>query len=202
MISEENRDLEKDADEIVKESSEFLKQEQYGKSGSENKTPEVKISASSPKAKEYTETSENIKNINQIPTKKNVDNNPFPSSYSPISESPETPDVNLDEDSIQKFFDMTADVVDAPTKKMEQIIQDNKTIGENEQKDNSTADLSDKASMSSKVEVDIFPDLQLESPCRSNSLSKISSAVSASKAARKLKQQRTMSKDRSEDSKH
>ena len=53
-----------------------------------------------------------------------------------------------------------------------------------------------------KKDLDIFPELQRESSCESTSLSRITSAVSASKAARRLKQQRTMSKDRSEDSKH
>ena len=53
-----------------------------------------------------------------------------------------------------------------------------------------------------KKDIDIFPELQRESSCESTSLSRITSAVSASKAARRLKQQRTMSKDRSVDSKH
>jgi len=50
-------------------------------------------------------------------------------------------------------------------------------------------------------DMDIFPELVRESSCESTS-SRISSVVSASKAARRLKQQRTMSRDRSEDTKH
>ena len=203
MITEENIDLQSDADKIVKESSDFLKQEEDAKSGATNNKPEEEILANSPTTTEYAETSENIQNIDQISTKKSVNNNPFPSLNSPINESLETPEVYLDKNNVQKFFEVNSDVVDAPITKMEEVsLQDHKPIDPNEHEDNSTTDQSHKASMNSKVEVDIFPDLQLESPCRSNSLSKISSTVSASKAARKLKQQRTMSKDRSEDSKH
>ena len=130
VISEENLDLESDADKIVKESSEYLKQEQDAKSGSANKTPEEKISANSSKTTESTDMSKTIQNTNPISSKKHIDNKSVPSFYSAIIETPETPDVNLDKDSVRKFFEETTDVVDASKKKMEEITQDNKAIGE------------------------------------------------------------------------
>ena len=130
--------------------------------------------------------------------------NPFPSFYTPDNEVSQrsTPEINLDENNVTKFFELAPQ--DMSKQKEIENDPDNKHsfVDETDGPNHSITPQSSIASEDVKNDVDIFPDLQLESYCRSTSLSKISSVVSASKAARKLKNQRTLSKERSEDTKH
>ena len=99
-------------------------------------------------------------------------------------------------------IERTSEMEDIPMRIAKENNQPKKKIDANQNADNSKANQSWPLVSNEKKGIDIFPELQRESSCESTSLSRITSAVSASKAAQKLKRQRTMSKDRSEDSKH
>ena len=148
----------------------------------------------------------NRKDIHNSNSKSRADDNkpinPFPSFYSPDNDISQTstPEIDLDENNVTKFFDLTLqdtlkkkEIENDPEAKHSFVVE-NTNISTPSQSSVTTEDV--------KKDVDIFPDLQLESYCRSTSLSSVSSVMSASKAARKLKNQRTLSKDRSEDTKH
>ena len=108
------------------------------------------------------------------------------------------------DESLQRPCNMerSTEMEDILMRIVEENNQPKKKIDANQNAENSKANQSWPLVSNDKKDIDIFPELQRESSCESTSLSRITSAVSASKAARRLKQQRTMSKDRSEDSKH
>ena len=115
------------------------------------------------------------------------------------------PNANDDIDvSLQRTcnIERTTEMEDIPMQIVLENNQPKKKTDVEKNVDKSEASHSWPLESNEKKDIDIFPELQRESSCESTSLSRITRAVSASRAAQKLKQQRTMSKDRSEDSKH